>query len=125
MSGTDKLSVDQNPQDILSRQCLHSKVCSTIVDDWRDIWDIDISPDDRIVSVVCNENITFHTFQTQAKDSLFLATIRSNETVVFLYTVTSRQETPFCSVCTTKKCKHAVSYYKKKEEKKKNRLFLQ
>ena len=42
MSGTETLLVDQDPVQILSRLCIHSKVCSTLIGDWRDIWDIDL-----------------------------------------------------------------------------------
>ena len=69
MSGTETLLVDQDPVQILSRLCVHSKVCSTLIGDWRDIWDIDLSPGDRLVRIVCNEEKTCHTFQKKSHDT--------------------------------------------------------
>ena len=58
MAGTDQLSIDQDPIEIASRVCEHSKACSTILDDWRTVWDITILPEDRIVRIACNEENT-------------------------------------------------------------------
>ena len=116
MSGTDHLSVDQDPRQILSRLCVHSKVCSTILGDWRNIWDIDLSPQDQVVKIVCNENIPFYTFQKQTKESTLLAAIRNSGEVALLYTVTSRQDTPICSICVTRKCPHVHSFKRQTEE---------
>ena len=105
MAGTDKLSIDQDPRDILSRLCMHSRVCSTILDDWRNIWEIDISASDRFVNVVCNENIKYHTVGQSV-----LAAVRAKGEVAVLYTVTNSQTIPLCSVCVTKKCPHVFLY---------------
>ena len=116
MAGTDKLSLDQDPTEMLSRLCVHSKVCSTILGDWRDIWDINVSPLDQVVRIVCNEELKFHTFQKQSKEDTLVAATRTKDEVALLYTVTRRQDTPFCSICITKKCPHANSYSRDREE---------
>ena len=71
MSGTDKLAVDQQPRDILSRLCVHSKVCSTVLGDWRDTWDINVSVEDQLVTIVCNEDIQYQTLQKQSKIAVY------------------------------------------------------
>ena len=116
MAGTDQLSIDQDPIQIASRVCEHSKVCSTILDDWRTVWDITILPEDRIVQINCNEDIRMHTFQHSSKENTLLAAVRSSDEVALLYTVTSRQGTPLCSLCTVRNCRHAYSYDNHKDE---------
>ena len=110
------LSVDQDPAQIATRVCVHSKVCSTLLGDWRTIWDINVSPLTKVVKIVCNENITMHTFQVSTKESTLLAAIREQSKVALLYTVTYRQDSPLCSVCTTRKCKHAHIYSKQMDK---------
>ena len=115
MMGTNELTVDQDPRQILARLCVHSKVCSTILGDWRNIWEINISPQDQMIRIVCNEHITAHTFQIQMKQRTLLAAIRSKDEIAILYTVTCRQDSPICSSCVTRKCPHVHSYEKYKE----------
>ena len=91
-------------------------MCSTLVGDWRDTWTVTVSPQDTVVNVVCNEEISHFTFQKQTKESLLLAGVRLREEIVFLYTVTMRQATPISTSCTTKKCFHANSYDKNWED---------
>ena len=116
MAGTDQLSIDQDPIQIASRVCEHSKVCSTILDDWRTVWDINILPEDRLVKIRCNDDIKIHTFQQSSKENTLLAAVRSGDEVALLYTVTSRQGTPLCSLCTVRNCRHAHSYANHKDE---------
>ena len=40
MIGTGSLSQDQDPLQVAARLCIHSKVCSTLIDDWLTVWDI-------------------------------------------------------------------------------------
>ena len=112
MAGTEQLSIDQDPQDILSRLCMHSRVASTILEDWRNIWQIEISDNDRVAKIICNEEIKLHTFLKQSVDKCLLAAVRTSNIISVLYTVTTRQTTPICSVCVTRKCPH-YHYYKK------------
>ena len=58
MNGTDILSLDQ-------QKC---KVCSTIIEDWRNIWDVDVSPQDQVVRIVCNEELLFHTYKKKTEN---------------------------------------------------------
>ena len=113
MKGTEMLKIDQNPLEILARLCVHSKVCSTILGDWRDIWEITVSPQDQVVKIICNEDVATHTFQVRSPDNpdnTLLAAIRVKGDIALLYTVTSRQDTPICSICVTRKCPHATRY---------------
>ena len=95
--------------------CDHSKVCCTIMGDWRNIWEINISPQDQMIRIVCNEHITAHTFQIPTKQRTLPAAIRSKEEVSVLYTVTCRQDSPICSSCVTRKCPHVHIYEKYKD----------
>ena len=96
MAGTEELSVHQVPENIMSRLCIHSKVCSTLLGDWRDIWDVDSYIEDDFINVVTNEDIKFYTLLKQDKVSTLLAAVREQNKIALLYTVTTRQETPFC-----------------------------
>ena len=121
MAGTEQLSIDQDPQNILPRLCMHSRVASTILDDWRTIWDVEINDDDRVARIICNEEIKLHTFLKQRVDQCLLAAVRTSDKIAVLYTVTTRQTTPICSACVTKKCPHY--YYHKKNSKKERPQF--
>ena len=101
----------------MSRLCMHSRVATTILEDWRNIWQVEISDNDRVARVICNEDIKLHTFLKQRVDQCLLAAVRTSKVIAVLYTVTTRQTTPICSVCVTRKCPHH-HYYKKhsKEE---------
>ena len=114
MAGTSSLSMNQDPLQIAARVCIHSKVCSTLID-WQAVWDIDISPEDNLVQNICNEDITTHTFMKASKDNPLLAGIRTSEGVAVLYTVTQRQVTPLCTQCVVRNCRHLVSYRNNEE----------
>ena len=82
MAGTEQLSIDQDPQNILPRLCMHSRVASTILDDWRNIWDVEISDDDRVARIICNEEIKLHTFLEQRVDQVLLGAVRTSDCAV-------------------------------------------
>ena len=77
MAGTESLSLDQDPVQIAARLCIHSKVCSTIIDNWEEVWNVEISSEDNLVNVICNEDITMHTFQEATKESSLLAAVKT------------------------------------------------
>lgn len=116
MTGTNKLSVDQDPVQIASRVCIHSKVCSTLLEDWRAVWNIYVAPRDKLVEIVCNVDIKQHTFQQPSKENTLLAAVLAGDDVALLYTVTVRQGTPHCSLCTVRNCRHTISYQDHKDE---------
>ena len=115
MAGTEQLTLDQDPQAVLSRLCMHSRVASTILEDWRNIWQVEISDNDRVARIICNEEIQLHTFLKQKVDQCLLTAVRTSDKIAVLYTVTTRQTTPICSVCVTRKCPH-YHYYKKNKK---------
>ena len=51
-----------------------------------------------------------------------LAAVRTSDNIAVLYTVTTRQTTPICSACVTKKCPH---YYFHKKNSNKERPHVQ
>ena len=94
MIGTGSLSQDQDPVQVAARLCIHSKVCSTLIDDWRTVWDI--SAEDNLVQNVPDDDITIHTFLEASKDSPLIAAVRTSDGVAVLCTVTLGQVTPLC-----------------------------
>ena len=114
MIGTGSLSQDQDPVKVAARLCIHSKVCSTLIDDWRTVWDI--SAEDNLVQNVPNDDITIHTFLEASKDSPLLAAVRTSDGVAVLYTVTLRQVTPLCTQCVVRNCRHLVNYRNHRDE---------
>ena len=80
------------------------------IGDCRDIWDVNISREDRLIRIVCNEDTEFHTFQHRTKHSTLLAATRAQGEVSLLYTVTCKQVSPICTSCVTRKCPHVHSY---------------
>ena len=106
MKGTQELQVNQEPEIINQRLCLHSRVVSMKIGDWRRYWSVSLSPSDLLFNVIPNEDCNYKIFIPKSSPSPFLAGLVLDNSVSLLYCATKRQDTPFCSQCTTRKCHH-------------------
>ena len=118
MKGTYDLMISQSPAVVAQRLCVHSKITSSLLEDWRDIWpEIANFPGTQLVHVDCNSDIKIQTYQQLSKKTSLLAAIRKNEhEISILYTVTTRQSQPICSSCVRYPCRHAIRYKNKDNE---------
>lgn len=113
MKMIENLGLYADPCEISSFQCIHSKAAGFLVKNWEDIWTIDIGESDTAISILCNEDVKYFTFQKHSKNETFLAGVQVNENVFLLQTVTRRQKvpfSPFCSECTRQSCLHWRGY---------------
>ena len=106
MSSMVGLEVNQAPEDIKAKQCLHSLVSSCIIGDWRQFWEPTTSINDGSSNVLCKDDDKFATFIPQSSDTSLLAAVRDEKNISLLYCSTARQEVPFCTSCVVRKCKH-------------------
>ena len=106
MASIEGLGVSQDPEVIKSKLCLHSRVASMLIGNWRSIWDISISPTDQVYEVCCNLEDNFATFIPHSANTGFLAAVIDDKSISILYCATVRQEVPFCSRCVRRKCHH-------------------
>ena len=112
MKGTVQLSIDQDPVNIQPRLCIHSKICTTLLPEWNEIWNVNLDPNNCVGIPDFNCDTVCVTLQKQSKDKPFLGAIRSNHDIMLLYTATKNQKTPFCSGCTRRNCRHYTEYLK-------------
>ena len=107
MSTVMMMSMDQRRGDIENTLCLHS-VAAVFHTDWREIWGLP-NIDDEILS---------HKFQpgldtkilVLLEDDLTLVAVQSEGDVKLLFTLSKKNKAPFCSKCSTQKCKHFKQY---------------
>ena len=88
------LGLDQNKDNIVALQCLHSKAASHFGGDWDNHWIVgEIEETDESCKVECNLDINF---QQLREDRLFLAAFQKDGLVSLLFTVSPKQKYPFC-----------------------------
>ena len=119
MKMVENLGLYADPCEISAFQCIHSKAAGFLVKDWETIWKIEVDDSDSALSVFCNEDVKYFTFQKHSKSSGFLAGVQSAGKVYLLQTVTKKQRSPFspfCSDCTGQSCMHWLNYKSKKRE---------
>ena len=112
MAGMDELQVKQHPLDIIQRLCMHSRVSTMKLGDWRSHWTATLSTSDLSFNVIPNQESDCVTLVPKSSDATFLAAVRDKRKVSLLFCATQRQEHPFCSHCTNRKCYHFVLYEK-------------
>ena len=108
MSGVGGLVREQLPESIESVLCMHSRVANTLVKDWRLKWDAsaDFGSFTMKSANRNNEDVDVVRFVPRDSSAPFLAGVSYKNKISFLYCVTRRQETPFCTICVQKKCEH-------------------
>ena len=108
LAGIPGLAIDQEPDAIRDRLCIHSSVASTTLGNWRNIWNVSLSvSQDQVFNVCFNKNITCEVFiPHESKEECFLAAVYYNRKISLLFCVTQRQEVPLCNQCVRRKCNH-------------------
>ena len=108
------LSLDQDSVDLFPLRCIHSQAASYFGGEWDRHWTIeDIEASDESHKVECNLDTTVKELRN---DRLFLAAYQKNGIISLLFTVSPKQKFPFCSQCSSKKCKCFRSFQNAKEE---------
>ena len=105
-SGTLELAVQQEPGVIGQRLCLHSRVASSVLGNWRNIWDVSLSPSDQVFNVCLNQDTICETFIPSDSNNGLLSAVFHNRKISLLFCVAPRQEVPYCSNCVRRKCIH-------------------
>ena len=106
MAGMLGLQIQQSPSLIGPKLCHHSRVASSFIKDWRDIWNIEPSPSDQMFSVCENNDRTCDILIPNNSTESFLAAVFHNLKISLLFCVTPRQDIPFCTNCVRRKCIH-------------------
>ena len=63
MKTIENLGLYADPCEISPFQCIHSKAAGFLVKNWENIWNIDIGESDTAISIICNEDVKYFTFQ--------------------------------------------------------------
>ena len=96
-------ALDQREADLFPLRCIHSQAAAYFVASWDEHWTVEVIEDsEESHRVECNLDIKT---QELRSDKLFLAAYQHAGEVSLLYTVSSNQKYPFCSRCSSKKCK--------------------
>ena len=112
MTTVPMMTMDQRRTDIENLLCLHS-IAAAHKTDWREIWGL---------PAITPETLS-HQFQPGletkisilVEDNLFLAAVQNNGDVKLIFTLSKRNKSPFCSHCSTQKCKHYKQYVEFKD----------
>ena len=113
MTALPMMTMDQRRTDIENLLCLHS-IAAAHKTDWREIWGL---------PVISPETLS-HQFQPGletkisilVENDLFLAAVQNNGDVKLICTLSKRNKSPFCSHCSTQKCKHYKQYVEVKNQ---------
>ena len=117
MKGVSKLKLDSCREDVQSLLCFHSKTASFLIQNWREIWNIEVPRFVTAYQPKLNQEISFHRFQERTKDVTLLAGVWVDGSPHLMVTVTKRQSTPFCSTCDSLTCGHYKVYSSRKKDK--------
>ena len=103
MDMIEGLSLDQKAQDLMPIRCIHSQAAAYFAAPWDTHWSIE-RIDDSTESFKVQCDLDFK-IQELRSDGLFLAAYQHEGNVSLLFTVSKCQKYPFCSKCSTKRCK--------------------
>ena len=94
-------------------KCIHSRAAEYFTGNYENHWDIpEPSDQDEILNIAMNRDIQVQRLIDQPGLS-FLGAYQSNlGKISVLYTVTSKQKIPLCSMCTSCRCKCFYQYEK-------------
>ena len=108
------LALDQIQADILPLRCIHSQAATYLADPWDYHWAVEVIEDsEESHKVECNLDIKT---QELRNDKFFLAAYQHDGEVSLLFTVSANQKYPFCSKCSSKKCKCFRRFKKEVED---------
>ena len=99
----------QDSDSIIKCLCMHSRVATMRIGDWRKEWTVSMSPSNLTFYVNHEEDANCVVLIPKSSKTAFLAAVLEKSKVYLLYCATVRQDLPFCSHCTTRKCCHYSS----------------
>ena len=113
MTALPMMTMDQRRTDIENLLCLHS-IAAAHKTDGREMWGL---------PVITPETLS-HQFQPGldtkisilVENDLFLAAVQKSGDVKLIFTLSKRNKSPFCSHCSTQKCKHYKQYVEVKNQ---------
>ena len=76
MSSMHGLQAFQDPDVLKSRMCFHSRTASTILEDWKSVWNVSFSSEDEMFNVSVNETTEFEIFIPKSTGTSFLAGVK-------------------------------------------------
>ena len=116
MRGVLSFCLDQDRNNVEQLKCMHSRAAEGLLDDYNDLW-IVTAPDDEEQShqIIVNDDILVQSLIDEPSEC-FLGAVQKDNKVSLLYTVSKRQKIPFCSSCTSQKCKCFFEYKKRIRE---------
>ena len=111
MANIDKLSFNQELEELKKFRCIHSKTCEFVVNkegSWKEVWNLkldDIYPDTEFYEP--SYRWKAKCFQTLREDDLFLVACfqEKGERLNLLSTLNTGQKCPDCTKCSTRGCK--------------------
>ena len=106
MAGFLELGTEQDARSIIGCLCIHSRVASMKIGDWRKEWTVSLSPSNLELHVDHNEASNCVILIPKSSNFTFLAAVLAMNKVFILYCSTKRQDHPFCSHCVNRKCYH-------------------
>ena len=119
MKMVSNLGLYADPCDLAPLQCIHSKAAGFLLQNWNEIWEIEIEDNDTAIDVFSNQEVKHFTFQSHSKTTSFLAGVQANGKISLLQTVSKKQKapfSPFCSSCSRQSCVHWLGYRQKQKE---------
>ena len=103
----DGLQAFQDPDVLKSRMCFHSRTASTILEDWKSVWNVSFSSEDEMFNVSVNETTEFKIFIPKSTGTSLLAGVKDDgNRISLLYCTTPKQEVPYCTSCVRRNCYH-------------------
>ena len=107
MSAIDEMQISQDQHEVKQKLCIHSRVASMVVWDWRRQWTASHFPSNPlVVKIDSNQESAFVTFIPKSSNFPYIAAVLDKSKVSLLFCATMRQEYPFCSSCICRKCHH-------------------
>ena len=105
MEGVRDFCLDQPRDEIENLKCMHSKAAEYLTGSTENYWDIPHpSNEDKSNKIMMNNDIFVQSLIDQG-GNLFLGTYQTQGLISVLYTVSTKQKVPMCSLCASKKCK--------------------
>ena len=113
MKSVPDFSLQQSRDQIEHMKCIHSRAAEYFTGNYENHWGIpEPSNHDEIFNIAMNRDIQVQRLIDQPGRS-FLGAYQSNlGKISVLYTVTSKQKIPLCSMCTSRRCKCFFQYKK-------------
>ena len=115
MRGVDQFSLNQERDVMLQLQCDHARAAQYLVGNYDDHWIIR-PPSDQEDTFTVDINSDTPVQCLIDTTPQFLGVYQEKGVVSVLFTVSTKQKLPFCSVCTSQKCKCFHKYRKAIEE---------